>query len=154
MTFLVDVNLLLYTAFDSYSEHAVCSAWLEGMLNDSSHLIGFPIAALLGFVRICTRSRSGYSPKTMEEAFELVERWMEPPNAYVPHPAKDRIHRVASLLKSVNGNHGLVADAHLARKNHAKAGAKSSLRARKLLNRRWRACSRAGLKKRIQTNCF
>ena len=66
----------------------------------------------------------------MEEAFELVERWMEPPNAYVPHPAKDRIHRVASLLKSVNGNHGLVADAHLARKNHAKAGATGSLWAR------------------------
>ena len=114
MTFLLDVNLLLYAAFDSYSEHAVCSAWLEGMLNDPSHLIGFPIAALLGFVRISTRSRSGYSPITMEEAFELVERWMEPPNAYVPHPAEDHIHRVASLLKSVNGNHGLVAHAHLA----------------------------------------
>ena len=72
MTFLLDVNLLLYAAFDSYSEHAVCRAWLERMLNDSNHLIGFPTAALLGFVRISTKPRGGYAPITMEEALEQV----------------------------------------------------------------------------------
>ena len=114
MTFFLDVNLLLYAAFDSYSEHAVCGAWLEGMLSDSPHLIGFPTVALLGFVRISTQFRSSYSPITMEEALEQVERWIEPTNAYVPHSAEDHINRVATLLRSANGDHSLVTDAHLA----------------------------------------
>ena len=36
------------------------------------------------------------------EALELVEHWIEQPNAYIPHPGDGHFKRVANLLRSVN----------------------------------------------------
>ena len=114
MTLFLDVNLLLYVVFNSYSEHGVCRSWFEGEMDNSANLIGFPTVALLGFVRISTQSKPGFSPLTMAEALEQVEHWIEQPNAYIPHPSDGHFRRVANLLRSVNDNHALITDAHLA----------------------------------------
>jgi predicted nucleic acid-binding protein len=54
MTLFLDVNMLLYVVFNSYSGHDVCRTWFEGAMDNSANLIGFPTVALLGFVRIST----------------------------------------------------------------------------------------------------
>jgi uncharacterized protein len=114
MTLLLDVNLLLYAVFDSYQEHPMSLAWFEGIMNDPATLVGLPTASLLGFVRICTQSNPSFSRLTMSDALDQVEYWIEQPNVFIPQPAQDHIKRMANLLRLANGNHGLVADAHLA----------------------------------------
>ena len=59
-------------------------------------------------------------------------------------PRAKPIAEEVGLLDNLHTIMHAAGEAGLARKNHAKAEATSSLRARKLLNRRCRACSRAG----------
>jgi uncharacterized protein len=112
MTLLVDVQLLLYAVFESYQEHSISLAWFESILNNSSILIGLPLNSLLGFVRIATARVP--APITMSEALGQAEVWIAQPNVFVPQPAQDHFSRVANFIRQVNGNHELVADAHLA----------------------------------------
>jgi uncharacterized protein len=114
MRLFLDVNMLLYVVFNSYTEHEICRDWFEDAMDDTANRIGFPIAALLGFVRLSTQPRSSFLPITMAQALELVEGWVKQPNAYVPQPGDGHIEQVVNLMRSVNGNHALVTDAHLA----------------------------------------
>ena len=104
MRLFLDVNMLLYVVFNSYTEHEICRDWFEDAMDDTANRIGFPIAALLGFVRLSTQSKSSFLPITMVQALELVEDWVKQPNAYVPQPGDGHIEQVVSLLRSVNGN--------------------------------------------------
>jgi uncharacterized protein len=113
MTLLLDINLLLYAVFDSYSEHQACLAWLEGVMNDSTTLVGLPTHCLVGFLRISTNSRQ-FAALSMSDALNLVDDWIDQPNVYVPQPAGDHLKRVGHLLRQTRGGSSSVSDAHLA----------------------------------------
>ena len=51
MRLFLDVNMLLYVVFNSYTEHEICRDWFENVMDDTANRIGFPITALLGFVQ-------------------------------------------------------------------------------------------------------
>jgi len=111
---VLDVQLLLYAVFNSYTEHSVAHAWFEVVLNDPASLVGLPNHSLLGFIRLATKPRPHFTPLSMEDALEQVRAWIDWPNVFVPQPSDGHIRRVADLLRLTHGNHELVSDAHLA----------------------------------------
>ena len=65
-------------------------------------------------VRITTRPAFGARPLSVEQALDVVSRWLGQPNATVLHPT-DRHHVVLrELLEPLGAGGNLVADAHLA----------------------------------------
>lgn len=79
---LLDANILLY-AYDSDSvHHATCRSWLNAALN-AEEIVALPWQTLLAFVRIATNPRAVRRPLTAREACNIVNEWLERPNARV-----------------------------------------------------------------------
>lgn len=114
MRFFLDVQILLYIVFNSYPEHNASRAWFEGILNNTPALVGLPTHSLLGFLRLSTKALPGNTPITMSVALNQVETWIAQPNVFVPQPGQNHMQRVTGLMRQINGNYQLVADAHLA----------------------------------------
>jgi toxin-antitoxin system PIN domain toxin len=114
MRFFLDVQLLLYVVFNSYPEHNAAHAWFEGVLNNTTTLVGLPTHSLFGFLRLSTQVLPNNTPISMPVALTQVEAWIALPNVFVPQPGQNHIQTVIGLMRYTGGGHGLVADAHLA----------------------------------------
>jgi hypothetical protein len=110
---LVDANLLLYAVDDGSPHHAVAKPWLERQLS-GSETFAFAWAVLLGFVRLATNPRVFTTPLSVEEAIDLVDSWLEQPNATVVHPTARHSPLVRELLRPLGTAGNLTSDAHLA----------------------------------------
>lgn len=108
-----DVNILIYSR-DSSSRHSAQSrAWIEKGLS-GAETIGFPIVALLGFVRLTTNPRVFDKPLTAGETFDQIDEWLEQPPAVVVHPGGGHLTLLRGLLESSGTAGNLTTDAHLA----------------------------------------
>src|SRR5207245_9179457 len=76
--------------------------------------VGIPRPTILAFLRISTHPRALERPLRVEEAWYVVEGWLDRPNVWVPAPTNRHREIIAPLLISgkATGNH--VPDAHLA----------------------------------------
>jgi toxin-antitoxin system PIN domain toxin len=110
---LVDANLLLYAVDDSSPHHAVAKPWLERQLS-GAETFAFAWAVLLAFLRLVTNPRVFAAPLTAEEALDLVDSWLEQPNATVVHPTDRHSALLRELLQSLGTAGNLTSDAHLA----------------------------------------
>jgi len=110
---LVDTNLLLYAVDETSPHHRVARPWLEGQLSGSETL-AFAWAVLLAFLRLATNPRVFEAPLTLEEALDLVDSWLEQPNATVVHPTDRHSRLVRELLAPLGTAGNLTSDAHLA----------------------------------------
>jgi toxin-antitoxin system PIN domain toxin len=110
---LVDANLLLYAVDERSPHHPDAKAWLERQLS-GSETCAFAWAVLLAFVRLATNPRVFAAPLTAEEALDLVDSWLERPNATVVHPTDRHSGLLRELLLSLGTAGNLTSDAHLA----------------------------------------
>ena len=110
---LSDANLLLYAVDESSPHHAVAKPWLERELS-GSETFAFAWAVLLAFIRLATNPRVFRSPLTVEEALDLVDSWLEQPNATVVHPTDRHTALLRELLVPLGTAANLTSDAHLA----------------------------------------
>jgi toxin-antitoxin system PIN domain toxin len=110
---LVDANLLLYAVDESSPHHRVAKPWLEQQLS-GSETFAFAWAVLLAFVRLATNPRVFTAPLTVEEALDLVDSWLEQPNATVVHPTERHSQLLRELLLPLGTAANLTSDAHLA----------------------------------------
>ena len=110
---LVDVNLLLYAVDESSPHHGVARPWLEDELS-GSETFALAWAVLLAFVRLATNPRVFAAPLAVEEALDLVDSWLEQPNATVVHPTDRHSRVLRELLLSLGTAGNLTSDAHLA----------------------------------------
>jgi uncharacterized protein len=110
---LVDANLLLYAADESSPHHAVVKPWLEERLS-GSETFAFTWAVLLAFVRLATNPRVFEAPLNLDEAFDLVDSWLEQPCATVVHATDRHGQLLRELLAPLGTAGNLTSDAHLA----------------------------------------
>lgn len=108
-----DVNLLLYAVNADSSQHKAARSWLESAFASMGG-VGFSWPALVGFLRLSTRSGIFGQPLTPDEAFELVDAWLGHPGARVIAPTERHAALLASLLLARGRGGNLVSDAHIA----------------------------------------
>ena len=110
---LTDVNLLLYAVDASSPHHPPARGWLEERLS-GVETFAFPVSVLLAFVRLSTQARIFSRPFSPDEAFDIVEGWLEQPCATMIAPGERHLVLVRELLEPLGAAGNLVSDAHLA----------------------------------------
>lgn len=110
---LVDANILLYAVDEDSAVHAQARDWLELALNGPRR-VGIPWVSVAAFVRIATHPRALREPLTPEEAWQLVEDWLDAPAAWVPAPGRGHRAILGQLIRDLDLRANLVSDAVLA----------------------------------------
>jgi toxin-antitoxin system PIN domain toxin len=110
---LPDVNLLLYAYDSRSSRHAAARDWMEQMLS-GAETVGMAWIVLLAFIRLSTRSVVVERPLELDEALDLVDRWLSQPCVTVVHPTDRHAAVLRELLTPLGTAGNLTSDAHLA----------------------------------------
>lgn len=110
---LLDANLLIYAAVESFPQHRPAKVWLDEKLNGFSP-VALPWASLLAFVRIVTNARIFERPASLPEAWAIVETWLSCPRVKIPQETADHALIVKHLLPFAEPGANLVPDLHLA----------------------------------------
>jgi uncharacterized protein len=110
---LPDLNVLIHAVDESSDLHTNAKAWLEETLS-GTETVAMAWTVLLGFVRLSTRSAVFERPLTVEEAFDLVDGWMERPSVVVVNPTERHMTVLRRLLVPLGTAGNLTTDAHLA----------------------------------------
>lgn len=111
---LLDANILLYAAFDSYSRHEKTKKWLDERLGNADEPLGIPWETALAFVRIASNPRIFQPCIGVDVAWAQIKFWLSCPAVWVPTPTKMHKQQLDALLSRKDLNSKLVADAHLA----------------------------------------
>lgn len=108
-----DANLLIY-AYDSGSaHHPKARAWVEQALS-GSEAIGLPWHAITAFLRIMTNKRLPGARFTMEQAVQIVDRWLTQPNVRTLVPGEHHWLLLRSMLIDGQASGALANDAQIA----------------------------------------
>jgi toxin-antitoxin system PIN domain toxin len=110
---LIDVNVLVYAAFETSPFYGRANGWLNARLNDSDRL-GLPWESILGFVRIAANPRVSTPSVTVAQAWRAAKVWLDNPNVWTPGPTPRHREILQRLMDGVPMTHKLVSDAHLA----------------------------------------
>jgi toxin-antitoxin system PIN domain toxin len=110
---LVDANVLLYAVDTSAPQHRSARRWLEDALS-ATETVAFAWIVLLAFLRLGTNPRVFVSPLVVDEAFEVVESWLDQPNVVTIEPTDRHAAVLRELLEPLGTAANLVTDAHLA----------------------------------------
>src|SRR6266568_4873598 len=110
---LVDANILLYAVDAESPSHDLAADWLEAQLN-ADHRVGLPWESLTAFVRIATHPRAAARPMAPEDAWRLVEEWLEVPTVWIPAPTDQHARVLGRLVSKYRVSGNLIPDAHLA----------------------------------------
>jgi toxin-antitoxin system PIN domain toxin len=108
-----DVNVLLYAVNGDSPQHATARAWIETSFTRPAG-IAFTWPALIGFLRLATRSGIFAKPLAVEDALGVVDAWLEHPRAHVITPTTRHAAVMSGLLIGAGAGGNLVSDAHLA----------------------------------------
>lgn len=110
---LLDLNLLVYAVDRHSPHHETARRWLEDTLSDDEP-VGLAWVVVLGFLRLATRAAVVRQPLSPEEAFDLVEQWLDWPSVEVVRPGPQHWPLLRSLLDPLGTAGNLTTDAHLA----------------------------------------
>jgi len=109
---LPDVNVLLHAVNSNAAQHAVAKAALHDAYDKGPVALAW--AALLGFLRLSTRAGILAQPLTVEQALDIVHRWLDHPGAVLVHPTTQHAAVLGRLLVGLGRGGPIVSDAHLA----------------------------------------
>lgn len=110
---LVDANVLIYSANEDAPQHRQCRGWIDTALQNPEP-VGFAWIALLAFLRIVTNPSTLPNPLTVAEATAQVKAWLTAPSALIVEPTSRHADVLAGLLGESGTAGNLVSDAHLA----------------------------------------
>ncbi len=110
---LVDANVLLYAIDEDAPLHSSAIGWLDPALA-GREAVGFAWTVLLGFVRLSTHAGIFPSPLNTDQAFDVVESWLDQPASIVVDPSARHLSVLRGLLGPLGTAANLVNDAHLA----------------------------------------
>ena len=110
---LVDANLLVYAVAEGMPQHTAAKTWLDERINGFAP-VGLPWPSLLGFLRITTNPRVFSNPLSTEQAWSIVESWLDCPKVWVPTETNDHRAIVKHLLPFAAAGANLIPDLHLA----------------------------------------
>ena len=110
---VLDANLLIY-AYDSGSVfHAKARAWAENTFS-STEAVGLPWQAITAFLRIMTNKRLPGARFTIEQASQIVDRWLTQPNVRPLAPGENHWPLLRSMLIEGQASGALTNDAQIA----------------------------------------
>jgi uncharacterized protein len=110
---VLDANLLLY-AYDSASpHHAKARSWIEKVLSGIT-AVGLPWQTVSAFLRIMTNPKLPGERFTLEEAVQLVDRWLEQPNVRLLGPGDEHWALFRQMIVEGQAPGALISDAQLA----------------------------------------
>jgi hypothetical protein len=110
---ILDANILLYAANSSSPRHAAAQEWISSALNGDRR-VGFPLATLWAFVRIATHPRVFDTALTPDQAWGVVDDWLDAEVAWVPEPGSRHLGILRDLMTRHDVRRDLVSDAVLA----------------------------------------
>ena len=108
-----DVNLLLYSQFTAYREHAAARRWWEELMNGDEP-VALTAPAVFGFVRLSTSARVFDRPLGVEACLDPVEEWLRRPHVSVLPPGARHFDVAFRLLRHVGTAGNLTTDVQLA----------------------------------------
>jgi toxin-antitoxin system PIN domain toxin len=109
---LPDVNVLLYAVNTSAAQHAVADRALQAAFRAGPVALAWP--ALLGFVRLSTRTGILPHPLGIEQAMDIVGIWAGHESSVIVHPTAEHAIVLRRLLVGIGQGGPVVSDAHLA----------------------------------------
>ena len=108
-----DVNVLLYGVNGDSPRHVAAKAWLvESFARPQG--VAFGWMALLGFLRLSTRSGIFARPLGTDQALAVMDVWLSQPTASILNPTERHAGVLGRLLMGAGVAGNLVSDAHLA----------------------------------------
>jgi hypothetical protein len=110
---LPDTNLLLYAYNALDPRHTQARNWLKALLNGNEQ-VAFCWPVITGFLRLITNPRIFPNSFEMQEAIEIVDRWLQLPNAVVVDATDRHWHILSRLLVSAQVRAAMTTDAHIA----------------------------------------
>ncbi len=110
---LPDTNLLLYAYNATDPKHTAARNWLKETINGSEP-VGFCWPVILGFLRLITNKNIFLQPFEMNEAVEIVSRWLKQPNSVVLEPTDRHWLILSDLLVKCQVRGSLATDAEIA----------------------------------------
>ena len=110
---VLDANILLY-AYDSAStQHAKARKWIEQVLSQPAP-VGLPWQTVGAFLRIMTNPRLPGPRFTLDEAVQIVDRWLEQPNVRMLASGDEHWLLLKRMIVEGQAPGALVTDAQLA----------------------------------------
>ena len=110
---LIDLNLLVYAVDQDAPRHEAARRWLEEALSDDEP-VGLSWVVVLGFLRLVTRAAVVRRPLDPDDAFDLVEQWLDWPGVQIVRPGPQHWTVLRGLLGPLGTAGNLTTDAHLA----------------------------------------
>jgi len=110
---VVDANVLLYAVNADAPHHRTARRWLDAALNGTES-VGFAWVVVLAFLRLSTNASLFPRPLAPDDAFNVVEAWLDQPTAVVLQPTPRHADLLRGLLEPLGLAANLVNDAHLA----------------------------------------
>lgn len=104
---------MLFAANMHAKEHPCAKAWMEIALS-TTEPVGFAWIAMLGFLRVSTRTGVFARPLQPRKAFYFLEVWLNAGNAHIVHPTNHHLAVLHTLVEAVGTAGDLTSDAHLA----------------------------------------
>jgi uncharacterized protein len=84
---LPDVNVLIYAFRRDLPQHAVCRAWLAGVVMSDARF-GLSPLVLGAVIRVTSNPRVYRTPSTIEEAFGFCENLLGQPHCQIVEPGE------------------------------------------------------------------
>ena len=109
---LPDVNVFLHAVNSGAPQHAVAHAALQPAYRSGSVALAWP--ALLGFLRLSTRSGILPRPLKVEQALDVMQRWLDHSATVLVQPTAQHAALLGRLLLGAGQGGPVVSDAHLA----------------------------------------
>ena len=110
---IVDINLLIYAINRDTPLHKKAKKWLETTFTGEES-VGFAWVVILGFLRIVTNGRIMPYPLRPEDAFEIIDEWINHPLCKIIVPTERHWDILKDLLMPLGTAANLTSDAHLA----------------------------------------
>jgi toxin-antitoxin system PIN domain toxin len=110
---LVDANVLLFAVLKRSPFFQSASRWLDEVLRGPTR-VGLPWLSLGAFVRIVTNPRAIDAPPSPQDAWSVVEAWLERPNVWIPNPTERHAEVLGDLVRRHHLAGNLITDAQLA----------------------------------------
>lgn len=110
---LLDANILLYSIDSSSRHHTASATWLSDAFSGTRR-VGLPWQTLGAFLRISTHPRVFARPLRPDQAWAIVEQWLDAPNSWVPETSDATARILGGMIRDLDLRGNLITDAQLA----------------------------------------
>lgn len=115
MSFLLDANLLVYSALPAMPEHVRARTWLTGRLDDADGFVGLAWSSVYAFVRVVSNRRiMGDDAVELRTAWSAADAYRRQPSVVIVEPGPGHAALATELIATPGLSANDVPDVYLA----------------------------------------